>query len=267
MKTVFAILLLTASLVTQAQSMSGGIIDWTKTIRIGESTTYVVGGLADYEPLARYIKSKNPKIKLKRNWMAFGKVNAGLVLTINEKFFGCGCPQAFSEFFVFYDVESNKEGDDQISIDLLTSNHVLRQNSMTFKFGAESRLGMITTPDSKIPSFKAVSSDGAVDIEVSFDVGLDEIRYKDKMVDAGLHTLGGVSYMEGNRGVPLTPTFFRIKGPSKEYQNTFLFGTSKLRMDVNPHSQLGKLLEHIGFKPLAFIVRKMQNGLAWLPPQ
>lgn len=271
MKILITVLFLSVSLIARAEfndsipQTDNGQADWTKVIKIGESVSYFVAGVADYKALAKYVRAKNPEVKLKRNWLAMGKVNVGFGISFNRKFFGCGCPEAFDEFLMFYDVESKNPGDQQSAPDFLVTNQILRQNSMTFKFGSDIRMGQITVPNAGRPSFKVVSADGAIDIELSFDVPVNKINYREKMVNAGLHTLGGFSFMEGSEGTPLQPKFFRIRGPSKEFQTTFLLGTPRLQMQINPDSLFGRHLKNIGFTPLAFIARQMKDGMAWLP--
>lgn len=238
-------------------------IDWDKTIKIGESKNYIIGGAVDFDKLVRYFESKGQNYVPKKN--LFGKVNIAIGVTVNSKFKGCGCPKEFNEFFVFYEIDSNEDGKQQVVPDFLVSNHFLRQNSMTNKFGAESRLGEVGFINSEHPGFVVESNDGAVAVRARFKRRLNKLSLSDTIVDIGMHTLGGNSLMPGNEGSSLIPSFSRITGPATEHMSLLMFQPGVLELEIDSGSELGIHLKSLDFKTTAFVVRFMKDGLAWLP--
>jgi hypothetical protein len=212
-------------------------VDWTKTIRVGNSVVYNLVGTADSKSVAAYLapKGKTPKSMLKRTPIV-------LSVFVNSDVEGCGCPLEFNEFNMVYMLENKGSvGKVQISPDFQVTDKLQRQTSVAAKFGTEVQLGEVGFLDGD-QGFYMKDSEGNVVIKAKPFGGMP-YAYIPEFVDYGSHSLGGVL-----NGQTLKQTFSSLQGHIISGYRPFVPKVDTFQ--VNPNSKLAKHLKAINFIPL-----------------
>lgn len=224
--------------------------DLTKTVLIGHSQSYVLGGTADHEAVRKHLE---PLRYVPKN--ISGKVPVSIQVTVNTDVVGCGCPRDFNDFSVYYEIESTAEGTKHVVTDFMITNHAQRRTSMMTKFGTLMEIGDMHHNEGK--GFSLVDEYGRLIVNAEVAEGMPQ-GLQNFQMDVGFHSMGGRIGL-----VDIPQVFYRAAGPLQVAQRPF--DPARDRFEVAPFSPLANHLKKIQFVPMVWRNQILTNGKAWLP--